>query len=483
MSKYNFKTKPYAHQRKALELSWNKEDYALFMEMGTGKTKVAIDTAGILYSQGKIDAVLVLCPKALLSTWVDNEVPTHCGVPYQVEAFAAGMNKTDQAAVLDLLRNDEVLKFCVMNIEGLITDKAAKFAADYVKTQRTMIIVDESTVIKNRKARRTKEAMKLAELARYRRILTGLPTDNSPLDLYAQCAFLNPRLLGHSSFFSFRNTYAIMKKVRGGPPGAMMILGYRKLDLLAKKIEPFSFRVTKDECLDLPPKVYVRRPVEMTPEQFIAYREMRTKARLELEKAGTVTVDLVLTQMLRLHQIACGFVKLDDTEEGKGGIHPLPNHRIDELMHLIEESGSNKVIIWCNYKQNLMDVYDALRKAYGDLSVLQFHGGTGKEARATNIHRFQNDPRARFFLGNPQTGGYGLTLTAADLMIYYSNSHRLADRLQSEDRAHRIGQDRSLTIVDLVIEKTVDAKIIESLREKKNLAGMVLGENEWKAWI
>jgi SNF2 family DNA or RNA helicase len=254
------------------------------------------------------------------------------------------------------------------------------------------------------------------------------------------------------------------------------VVGYRKLDELKEKLDKFSYRIRKDECLDLPEKVYIKREVHLTKEQVKAYQEMKTMA-LALLKDGMVSTVNALTQLMRLHQIVCGHVKLDDDR-----VVEVPSNRVQELLSVIEEA-SDKVIIWANYRHDIDAIKLALQKEYGMNAVGTYYGDTDDDERARVVKEFQEpESELRFFVGNPRTGGYGLTLTAADTVVYYSNSFDLEVRLQSEDRAHRIGQTRSVTYVDLISPGTVDEKIVKALRGKIDIANEVLGE-EMKSWL
>jgi SNF2 family DNA or RNA helicase len=234
--------------------------------------------------------------------------------------------------------------------------------------------------------------------------------------------------------------------------------------------------VKKEECLDLPDKVYIRREVELTDEQVRAYNQMKSVALATID-GGLVSTVNALTQIMRLHQITCGHVKLDD-----GTVVSLPNKRIDELLATLEET-DGKVIIWATYRHDIEDIKFHLQTAYGMTSVATYYGETTSDERERIVNDFQ-DPNSelRFFVGNPSTGGYGLTLTAASTVIYYSNSFDLEKRLQSEDRAHRIGQTKNVTYVDLIAPNTVDEKIVKALRDKIDIATQVLGE-DLKEWL
>ena len=475
---YRFKSKPYEHQLVALEKSWDKEEFAYFMEMGTGKSKVLIDNIAMLYDKGKINAAMIIAPKGVYRNWLSSEIPTHMPshIQYKSVLWTASTSKTKDKEYQSLFETDYNLHIFIMNVEALSTPKGMTFARKFLSCHNTLIAVDESTTIKTPKAARTKNIISIANLAKYRRILTGSPITKSPLDLYTQCKFLNEHLLGFSSYYSFQNRYACMVDKWFGGRKVSVIKSYQRLDELSKSIEPFSYRVLKEDCLDLPDKIYIRREIELTEEQLKMYQSMKLVAMAAL-KGKIVKAPHVLTQLMRLHQITCGHVM---TETGE--IVDIENNRLKELINILEEVES-KVIIWSHYTHDIRKISTELRKIYGEDSVVEYYGETDSEIRQESIDKFQ-DPRSsvRFFVGNPQTGGYGITLTAASTVIYYSNGYDLEKRLQSEDRAHRIGQKKSVTYIDLIAEKTVDEKIVKALRKKINIASEVLGE-DLKEWI
>ena len=478
---YKFKTKPYEHQLKALEKSWASDTYALFMEMGTGKSKVLVDNIAILYDRGAIKGALIVAPKGVYKNWDAIEFPTH--LPDHIECTKVLWEPTatkKKQAELDTLFDDKGdLKILIMNVEAFSTSKGLDFARSFLNifVGRALIGIDESTTIKNPTAKRTKNILKIGDLAKYRRILTGSPVTKSPLDLFSQCEFLDPYHLGHASYYSFRARYANMVKRNFGGRQVQLVVSYRRLDELADILDKFSYRVLKEDCLDLPEKVFTKRLVELTPEQDKAYKQMKQMALAMLDNGEVMTTVNVMTQLMRLHQITCGHFKADD-----GTTTALNNHRMDALLQLLEET-DGKVIIWANYREDIKNIVAALKKAYGDASTVEYHGGVDSTLLQEHIAQFQqkNGP-TRYFVGNAQTGGYGITLTAANTVIYYSNSYDLEKRLQSEDRAHRIGQTGSVTYVDLIAENTVDDKIVKSLRNKINIANEIMGE-DIKDWI
>tara|TARA_R100001086_G_scaffold247643_3_gene182441 strand:+ start:660 stop:2102 length:1443 start_codon:yes stop_codon:yes gene_type:complete len=478
--KYEFKTTPYAHQKEALVRSWNKPEYAYFMEMGTGKSKVLIDNLAILYSKGAIDSALIIAPKGVYRNWSEREIPEHLptSISYRVGVWSASPKKKDKDALVSLFDVTEELKVLVMNVEAFSTKKGVAFAEKFLTFHNTLLAIDESTTIKNPKAARTKSLVKLSKLATFRRILTGFPITQSPLDLYSQAEVLSPSLLGFSSFYSFQNYFGQVVKRSFGARSFRQVVGYRNLEELNKRVDKFSYRVLKKDCLDLPNKIYQRREVEMTKMQKQYYEQIKDNAILLLKDMDSVSVNNILTQILRLHQITCGFVKTDTGEE-----IDIDNNRIDELIDVLAEM-QGKVIIWANYRKNIQEIVSTIEGLAGPRSVASYYGDTPEDEREEVIKRFQ-DPNSdlQYFVGNTQTGGYGITLTQSQNVVYYSNNFDLEKRLQSEDRAHRIGQTNKVTYVDLVSKGTVDEKIVKALRSKLNLAQEVLGDEKWKNWI
>jgi len=475
---YKFKTEPYEHQLTALGASHKKENFALFMEMGTGKSKVLIDNIAMLYDRGKINAALIVAPKGVYHNWERQELPIHMPehVLYQIITWSPVETKKQQGELKKLFIHNEDLVIFLMNIEAFSTKKGMKIAERFLLSHSALMAIDESTTIKSPTASRTKNVLKLRVLAKYRRILTGAPVTKSPLDLYTQCFFLDPDFLDFSSYYAFKNRYAIMVDRNVGTHSFRHVMGYRRLDELNEKLNNFSYRVLKEDCLDLPEKVYMKRIITLTDEQKKMYSEMKKFALAELEGKKT-TATSALAQLVRLHQIICGHLTTDD-----GEVRTLKNNRIKELLDILEET-DGKVIIWAVYRHDIKEITNVLSGRYGKNSVESFFGDTLDRDRQDIIDRFQDrENDLRFFVGNPKTGGYGLTLTASHTVIYYSNSYDLEIRLQSEDRAHRISQDKKVTYIDLITEGTVDELIVKNLRSKINLATKILGE-DLKKWL
>ena len=472
---YKYKSKPFAHQKKALEMSWDKEVFAYFMEMGTGKSKVLIDNIAMLYNAGKINGALIVAPKGVYKNWFDSEIPSH--MPDYIEKkVGLWRTKPDAPDLKPLFSVGAELHILIMNVEAFSTKKGMQFAEKFLSSHNTLMGIDESTTIKNPAAKRTRNIIYLKQFTKYRRILTGSPVTKSPLDLFTQCYFLDPYLLDQSSYYVFRTRYAVCRKINVSGRQVEIVVGYRNLAELSEKLKPFSYRVLKDDCLDLPKKTFMKRTVELTDEQKKVYKQMKQEA-IAFLNGKMVTSATVITQLMRLHQITCGHFKSND-----GTVQDLKNNRVAELMDILEEV-EGKAVIWAHYRHDIEKIVEAISKKYGENTVVTYFGDTSTDDRQKAIKRIQDkESPVRFIVGTPQTGGYGITLTGASTMIYYSNGYDLEKRMQSEARIDRIGQEKPMTYIDIMAEDTIDDKIVKSLRNKVNIATEIMGE-ELKAWI
>ena len=478
---YKYKLKPFDHQTESLTCGWDRTEFGYFMEMGTGKSKVLIDNMGMLFLAGKINFALVIAPKGVYRNWVAKEIPEHMSddVPHRVIRWVSGPNKKQKEEMRSVQDNFDGLTIFVMNVEAFSSlkgQKAGEWMARALGT-RGMIAIDESTTIKNHKAKRTKSLMKIAAQFKYRRLLTGSPVTKSPMDIFAQTEFLRPGLLGYESYYAFQGRYAVTQRRSMGAQAFQQIVGYKNLDELTANIDRFSFRVLKKDCLDLPEKIYTVRYVTLTDEQAKMYSLLQQQAMLMFDDGEMVSAPAVITQMLRIQQVMSGHLKTDD-----GEMKYFPSRRMDALEEITEEH-QGKAIIWSRFRYDIIQITEMLNKKYGKGSAAAYFGDTSDDDRATAVLNFQNpDHPLRFFVGNPATAGYGLTLTEANLVVYYANDFNLETRIQSEDRAHRIGQKNNVTYVDLISEGTLDEKIVESLRNKINIGAKVLGE-EAREWL
>ena len=481
MTDYKYKTRPYQHQDDVLMHSWDKTNWAYFMEMGTGKSKVCIDNAVMLRERGEIDTFIVVAPKGVYRTWATLEIPAHMPDRVRDDCLISVWRPTPPRALkqdlMSFMKPAENFRVLVMNVEALSTVKGQKFLVGVLRASQSLLAVDESTAIKSPKASRTKALIKMSELAKYRRILTGFPVTQSPMDLWAQCRFLDRTLLGDcgDNYFQYQYRYAVMKKQSVGTHSFNRVVGYRNLEELSGFLKNFSSRVMKDECLDLPAKIYTQRSVLLSGDQARIYDDLKKYALAHIEDDEFMTTPNVMTQLLRMQQVLSGHTKSDS-----GEMMEIRDNRLNELLDCLEEV-EGKVIIWSRFRYDVKRIETELVKKYGPRSTVTYFGDTSDEARSMAIENFQNG-EAGFFVGNPQTGGYGITLTAANTVIYFANSFDLAIRMQSEDRAHRIGQTQHVTYIDLIAEGTIDEQIVKALRDKMDIASVVMGE-ELKEWL
>ena len=477
---YKFKIKPFAHQVTALERGWQRPEFGLFMEMGTGKSKVLIDNLGMLYQAGEINFALVIAPKGVYRNWVAKEIPEHMSddIPHRVIRWVASPNKTQQAEMRSVGEEFDGLTIFVMNVESFSSIKG-KNAGEWMGRafgRNGLIAIDESTTIKNHKAKRTKALMKIASAFKYKRLLTGSPVTKSPMDLYSQCEFLRPGLLGYDSYYAFQGRYAVVQRKTMGSHAFQQVVGFRNLDELTFKIDQFSYRVLKQDCLDLPDKIYTVRYVGLTKQQRDMYNSIKQHALVMLDNGELSTAPAVITQMLRLQQILSGHLKTDD-----GDTIYFDSKRMDALKEILEEH-DGKAIIWSRFRYDIRQITKMLNDTFGQGCAASYYGDTSDDERQRAVNDFQNSEHLKFFVGNPSTAGYGLTLTEADLVIYYANDFNLETRAQSEDRAHRIGQKNNVTYVDLISEGTIDERIVKSLQSKIDIGAKVLGE-EAREWL
>lgn len=487
--RYEFETEPWEHQRTALRRSWKRPGYAYLMEMGTGKSKVACDEAGIYHETDLIDIWIVMAPKGVYRNWVreGGEIETH--LPRRIRERAriavweaGGGTKANQRALRRLLEPHDGLRILVINTEAVSSPgNARKFLEMLLRAGRVLWHLDEASLCKNPNAKRTKYILEVRSLAAYRRILTGSPGDK-PTDVWSQFEFLESAALGHRSFYSFQRKYAIVRETDFGGKlrrPVKLEVGYRNLDDLRRRMDEMSYRVRKEECLDLPPKIYTTRDVELTEDQVRIYREMQKNAIAILDQEcaekGFVSAQSALTQIMALARIVCGHVRNADGEE-----HDIPTNRVDALAEVLQET-SGKVIIWSRFRRDIEKIVHRIGRDWDERRAAQYHGGN-VQTRQADVVRFLEDPECLFMVSNQQAGGYGNTWNVAHTTVYFSNDFYLERRLQSEDRNHRGGQTESVTYVDLVARGTIDEKHVESLRSKLDMASALTGDG-YREWL
>lgn len=477
---FPFVMQPLDHQLKEWEVSRDAMARALYWEMGTGKSKVIIDTIAWLYLQGKLDVVIILAKKGEYSNWKFVELPKH--MPAEIEwecgLYRSGMKTSEREYLRRLVKpNPNKLRIVVVNVESMPYEggKVAKaFAAS--KRKGMMLVVDEATCVKNPKAARSKAVYELVRYANYRRILSGTPVTRSPLDLWGQSLVLGKGVLGHTSFYSFKADYAIEETMFLGNRSFKTVTGYKNLERLNAKIKTFGSIKERAECVDLPPKIYKEVAVPLTDRQAELYEQMKLEAIAELGDGELVEAVNALGVVSRLDQIACGQLRKED-----GTFEIIESNRPEALLSQLETS-QVKGIIWCNYRGLLEYLYELIQKEYGPERVGRYYGGVPDAEREETVLNFQDqDSKLTWIVANQQSMGYGRTLTAGKENHYYSNGYNLEHRLQSEDRTMRIGQTGSVLYSDYYAPGTVNDRVRQLLRSKKNLAHEVLGTSitEW----
>lgn len=492
---YKSPNKPMKHQTTGLARAFNKPRnpstenvFAWLMEMGTGKTYINLVEWQTMVEAKELDTLVVVAPAGSYRNWyLDKsdaqpaEIRAHLDPALRERMLVAGWvsgggaeNKRQLERVLRARGRPRAL---FVNVEALSTDSGAAEAIRAAAGPRTMMTVDESTTIKSPDAKRSRRVAQLGQLMGARRIMTGLVTPRSPLDLFMQYNFLDWRILGHQSYVNFESRYAVVVKQQF--PGAKwptrVVKGYRNVDELRQLTAPYSYRVLKSECLDLAPKTYAPREVALTPEQKRIYNEIKEFATSQLDDVSHVTATAVIVQLIRMHQVVCGHVVDED-----GKVHDVPSNRIKTILEVLGEH-DGKAIIWCTYRHELQKIVAALEKEYHPGAAAQFHGGNSK-TRGEDEQRFLGDPSCLFMVATQAAGGRGNTWTVADLSIYAANSYDLEMRQQSEDRNHRKGQTKPVTYVDVIARGTVEEKIVRALRQKIDLATAITGEN-YREWL
>lgn len=476
---YKFATKPFSHQKSVFEASREMPAFAVFWEQGTGKTKLAIDQAAYLFQEGEIDGVFVVAPNAVHRGWISaDELGKHCPGEVLERSVACSFQSEKKGTqwhrkMIREFFEDDGFKWLTISYSGFMTKEGKKVAWDYLRNNRILMVLDESANIKNPDAKRTKSMIAAGAYPAYKRILDGTPVGNSAFDTYAQIRFLDPgfwKQHGINTSQMFKHYFGIWSETKEGRP---FPVGYQNLHLMREWLKPISSRVLKKDVLDLPPKLYKKVRFELTPEQRRIYEQLETEYRAVLASGEEITAELTIVRQLRLQQVACGYLPTEDVDEP---VHMIGkrNPRMDVMCELLENL-PHPAIIWARFRLDI----DQLMERLGERAV-RFDGSVGGDDREVAKAKF-NAGDYQFFVANTAVGGAGLTLNTAKSMFYYSNSFSVRERKQSEDRNHRIGQDTSVLVTDLIAENTVDEHIVDSLRKNHEVACEVTGDEvlEW----
>ncbi len=485
---YQYKRLPREHQRRALLLSWDKPYFALLMEQRTGKTKVVIDNAAHLWRLRRLHTLIIVTINGVHRNWVDNEVPEDLPDWCPREAFfmrgSYGVKHQQQfEATLGMLHGLRIFSF---NVEALSRDGKARnlFEQALGNGKQVMLAIDESSdCIKTYNAQRTKYLIREGSKAEYRRILTGTQSpEGKPDELFPQYLFLSESILGYDTITAYRSHFCEFAPIPVGKDAEgevirrdLMVPGCKNVEELRSLIEGHSFRVRRQDCMDLPPKVYKRWPVEMSKEQTRIYAELKAEYTVEM-RGKTLTAALAMTRALRLQQIVCGWFPMDEPEmDGDTWKKVLAidkvNCRLQALDDILRTNPDDHCIIWSRFRPDL----ELIQKHLGKRAV-SYHGGISSENKAHNYKAFQSG-KYQYMVANQASAGRGLTMTIATMHVYHSNSFRLIDRLQSEDRSEGDEKKRDSTlIIDIEAVGTMDTKIIRNLRRKKDIADLINGD-------
>lgn len=478
---YEYKTVPFAHQREDFEKTRDLHAWAHFHEQGTGKSKIVVDTAAYLYEAGEINGLLVVAPNAVHQNWRTDELPVH--LPDRIAesalcvSFLNAKKKTlwHKRELKELLNYKAGFKTLTMPYSGFMTQEGKELAWELMK-QGIMMVCDESGEVKTPGAKRTKSMIAAGKYPVYKRILDGTPTAQSPFDVYAPVRFLDQdywKQFKIPTFQAFKHRFGTFM---GAPNGGEFCTGYVNLDELHEWLQGISSRVLKEDVLDLPPRLYSKARFDMTTEQTRVYNMIKDEYRAEIDGMEW-EADLAIVRQLRLQQVACGY--LPTPEEAGEFAEPYQligdqNPRLELLLELLDHT-PHAAIIWCRFKMDITQIMQRL----GDTAV-RLDGSVDEDGREEAKRKFKAG-EVQWMVANPAVGGTGLTLNRAKSMFFYSNSFVPRHRLQAEDRNHRIGQDTSVLVTDLMASQSIDYHIVNSLRRKRMVSAETLGdrESEW----
>jgi len=487
IANYEHQIEPFSHQQQHLENNVARKAWGLLWEQGTAKTKPIIDTAALLYEDGEIDGVLVVAPPGVERNWNTDEIPAHLppniALDTLVQVFRTNKKNTQaHKRAMNSLFNHDGLAILLISYNAFMTKEGKALVWKFLKEKTCLYVLDEAHNIKTPNAKRTKSIVASSKYAKYKRILTGTPISVGPFDLYSQVRFLDEwfwKNKGIHGTVEFRNYFGRWftaddcKKLHGYDPGYDKLIEYQNLDKLEEWLDEISDRVLKDDVLDLPPKLYQKRYFEASREMKAAYKELQEELMIEIGDE-LITAELPIVMLLRLQQIACNYVPVGEDEP----VHMFSdkNPRL-AVLEQIDKETHTQGIIWARFRHDI----DQIMELLGD-SACRYDGAVDEDQAEQNKLAFQRG-EYKWFVGNAQKGGSGLTLTQAKTMVYYSNSFRLIDRLQSEDRAHRGGMDEHpVTYIDIMSDFDIDEHVVRNLRNKKEVSAQILGDAA-KDWI
>lgn len=457
-------------EKKVIELQDDNFGFGLLFDMGCGKTLTSISIIGAAYQKGFIKRVLIIAPSSVVAVW-PKEFKEYAAFPNTVVALLSTKAKREKELKNLMSLEGEQLKVAVINYESVwrkgIKELLVEFEAD-------MIICDESQRIKTHNAMQSKAVHELGDKARYKLILSGTPVQNEIIDLYSQYRFLDPKIFG-TNFYEFRNTYCQM-----GGFNNKQIVGYRNLKELTQKEHSIAYRVTKDEALDLPEQIFETRYISLSSKTSKLYNKLKEESVAELENEEQVTATTVLTKLLRLQQLCGGFLQTDESDT----VEQVGTEKLEAIKDIVEDYvlyAGKKLVIFARFVPEVLAIKDTVDKLLKNKKSVCLYGDTKKTDRGKLVQQFQEDKDTVVFIGQIDTAGTGITLTAADTCVYYSKNFNYATYSQSLSRIHRIGQKNRCTYIDLLAEGTVDEKINQALMKKEGISNSVV--NDWRKYF
>ena len=457
------KAKLFAHQQDAYDFALDAFEkgkaVALLADMGTGKSMMTIAITGTLEAEKDVKKMLVVCPKSIVGVWED-EFRKFADYRYALTVLDGTMEKKRSA--FNYMQG-AALQIIVVNYES-----CWRLESEITKWKPDLIVCDESSKIKTPSASQSKALHRLGRQSKYNIILTGTPITGSPLDIFSQYKFLDDSIFG-TSFYLFRNRYAIL----GGYQNRM-IVGYRHLDELVEKVHSIAFRIKIEDAVDLPPFIDETRAITLEPKAQSLYRMLEQDCYAELAN-GEVTARNVLTQLLRLAQCTGGFIRDDIKSEAQ----QVSGAKLDALEDIIDTclDEEKKVVVFARFVPEIEAIAAMLKKK--KIGYAQIYGATTD--RADQVKKFQEDAEVKVFIGQLQTTGMGLTLTAANVAVFYSLDFSYANYEQSRARIHRIGQKQKCLYIHLVGKGTVDEKILNALKHKGDIAQIMV--DDWRSLL
>lgn len=473
------KLKPFPHQQTELDDHKDHEARGLWWEMGTGKSKAVLDCCEHLYSLGKLDGIFIVAPSGIELNWLTDEIPEHLDIGNVVTfLWATKTCKTQKyARSWQGFMDSKGFRVFAISYDAMMTDRGQKAAKEFLESGSMMYVLDEAAHIKTPGAKRTKRVLASAKHAPYRRVLSGTPVDNSPFDVYTQVKFIDPAVwtgMGIRNFFAFKAQFGVFElSYAAGGKTFKKLTQYRNLDVLKKVMDTVGTRYRKD-LLDLPEKIYKRHLFRLSPKAQRIYDALKEDYVTWFGDGKVVSAELAIVRMTRLQQVTSGYLPDDNDLDDEKELHPLDevNTRVQALREITQDV-PGQAIIWAQRNQDIDLILEAL--SVDKLGAVRYDGKVSVEERAHNVDLFKRN-KVQFFVGKPRVGGEGLTLTGANVVIYYNNGWRLRERLQSEARAHRIGQKNAVTYYDIIAENTLDDYQLSVLRNKLDISSFVMGD-------